>query len=141
MSSMVAVDVGGVVDGVMNGLDKLFTSDDERASARLQIQSELQKPHMMQAMITLAEAKHTNWFVAGWRPAIGWLCALCLGYHWLIKDFIMIMLVTTMEPEELATIVPMLPTIDSGEITGLVLALLGLGGMRSWERLNGKARG
>ena len=137
--SVVNVDVGGVIDGLAKGLDSLFTSDEERAKAKLALQVELQKPHIMQAMANIHEAQHPNWFVAGWRPAIGWLCGACLGYHWLIKDFIVIMI--TLLSERASEIIPMMPTIDSGEITGLVLALLGLGGLRTYEKLNNKARG
>lgn len=136
--ALVNVDVGTVVDGLFSGLDKLFTSDDERAKAKLALQVELQKPHMMQAMANIHEAQHPNWFVAGWRPAIGWLCAACLGYHWMLKDFATMVIITYAKDAD--KLVPMLPTIDAGEITGLVLALLGLGGLRTYEKLNGKAR-
>lgn len=136
--ALVNVDVGTVVDGLFSGLDKLFTSDDERAKAKLALQVELQKPHMMQAMANIHEAQHPNWFVAGWRPAIGWLCAMCLGYHWMLKDLATMAIVTY--AEDAGKLVPMLPTIDASEITGLVLALLGLGGLRTYEKLNGKAR-
>lgn len=138
VTPVVNVDVGGVVDGVMAGLDSLFTSDDERDANRLRIQQELQKPHMQQALITLQEAKHTNWFVAGWRPFIGWTAGSCLLYHWLLKDFIVIGIVTlASNPSE---IIPLLPVINPGEITGLVLSLLGLGGLRTYERIQGKER-
>lgn len=137
MSAVVNVDVGGVVDGLFSGLDKLFTSDEERAKAKLALQQELQKPHMQQAMITLAEAKHTNWFVAGWRPGIGWVCALCLLYHWLLKDIAKMIMVGVGTPGE---VIALLPTIDGSAITGLVMALLGMGGLRTYEKLQGKAR-
>lgn len=138
MASVVNVDVGGVVDGLFSGLDKLFTSDEEREQAKLALQVELQKPHMQQAMVTLAEANHPNWFVAGWRPAIGWVCGTCLLYHWLLKDFITIGMIWAGASK--ATI-DLLPIIDAGEITALVLALLGMGGLRTYEKMNGKARG
>ena len=134
----VDVGVGEVVEGVFSGLDSLFTSDEERAKGRLVMQQTLQKPHIMQAMANIHEAKHPNWFVAGWRPAIGWLCAVALGYHWLLKDMIVIALVVSETEKE---VIELLPTIDSGEITGLLLALLGLGGLRTYEKITGKARG
>ena len=136
--AVVNVDVGSVVDGLFSGLDKLFTSDEEREQAKLRLQVELQKPHMQQAMISLAEAKHPNWWVAGWRPAIGWVCATCLLYHWLLKDVAkMVMVSAGMEAEVIA----MLPKIDGTAITGLVMALLGMGGLRTYEKMNNKARG
>lgn len=137
--SIVNVDVGGVVDGLFKGIDSLFTSDEERESARLKMQIELQKPHMMQAMATIHEAQHPNWFVAGARPAILWICATCLAYHWILKDLLIIGFVTFHPAPD--TVVDMLPVIDSGEITGLVMSLLGLGAFRSYEKTKRVARG
>lgn len=137
-NAIVNVDVGGVVDGLFKGLDNLFTSDEEREQAKLRLQVELQKPHMQQAMISLAEANHPNWFVAGWRPGIGWVCAMCLLYHWLLKDIAkMIMVSVGMDAEVIA----LLPKIDGTAITGLVMALLGMGGLRTYEKMQGRARG
>ena len=138
MSSVVEIDVSGVVDGLFSGLDKMFTSDEERAHAKLALQVELQKPHMQQSLITLAEAKHTNWFVAGWRPAIGWTCAICLIYHWLLKDFATMIMVGFGTEK---TMIDLLPALDVGTITGLVMTLLGMGGLRTYEKLNNRARG
>jgi hypothetical protein len=137
MGSVVEVDVGGVVTGVMDGLDNLFTSDAERDAARLKMQVELQKPHMMQAMANIHEAQHPNWFVAGWRPALGWLCVVLLAYAWIGRDFVIIGLSAA---KATATITA-LPVIDAQEILTLVLALLGLGGLRTYEKMTGKARG
>lgn len=138
MGSVVNVDVGGVVDGLFKGIDALFTSDEERMQAKLRLQVEMQKPHMMQALANIHEAQHPNWFVAGWRPAIGWMSGLALFYHWMIKDVILILLVQyAPDPDKL---IPLLPTIDAGEITTLLLSLLGLGGLRTYEKLHDKAR-
>jgi hypothetical protein len=137
MGAIVEVDAGGVVTGIMEGIDDLFTSDEEREMARLKMQQLLQKPHMMQALTNLEESKHTNWFVAGWRPALGWLCVFMLAYAWVGRDFVIICLSLA----EQANTVKLLPVIDAQEILTLVLALLGLGGLRTYEKLTGKARG
>jgi len=135
--SVVNVDVGGVVDGVFKGLDSLFTSDDERETARLKMQVELQKPHMMQAIANIHEAQHPNWFVAGWRPALGWLCVFLLTYAFVGRDFVIIGL-SLLDRQD---VVPLLPAVNAGEIMTLVLALLGLGGLRTYEKMTGQARG
>ena len=137
MSSLVEVDAGAVINGLFKGIDGLFTSDEERAQAKLLMQIELQKPHMMQALTTLEEAKHPNWFIAGWRPALGWLTVVLLAYAWIGRDFIIIGLSLA----EKASTIPMLPVVDTGQLLTLVMALLGLGGLRTYEKMNGKARG
>ena len=134
---IVNVDVGGVVDGVMTGLDNLFTSDAERDTARLRMQVELQKPHLMQAMTNIHEAQHPNWLVAGWRPALGWLCVILLAYAWVGRDFIVICLSLSGQAET----IELLPSVNPSELMTLVISMLGLGGLRTYEKLTGKARG
>jgi hypothetical protein len=136
MGALVNVDAGSVVTGLMDGFDSLFTSDEERENAKLKMHVLLQKPHMMQALTNLEEAKHTSWFVAGWRPALGWLCVMLLGYAWVGRDFIIIGLSLTGNPATIA----LLPVVASSEMMTLVLALLGLGGIRMNEKIKGKAR-
>ena len=137
MSSLVEVDAGAVVNGLFKGIDSLFTSDEERAQAKLMMQVELQKPHMMQALTTLEEAKNPNWWVSGWRPALGWLSVFLLAYSWVGRDFIIIGL----SMSEMDETIKLLPKVNPGELMTLVISLLGLGGLRTYEKMNGKARG
>lgn len=138
MAGFVNFDVGSLAGSVMEGLDGLFTSDDERAAAALKIQTLMATPHMMQAQANIESAKNTNWFVAGGRPSLMWVCAIALFYNWLIKDLIVIGIVSF--NGNAAEIVPLLPTIDGAEVTGLVTALLGLGALRTFEKVKDKAR-
>ena len=138
MSGIINFDVGSLAGSVMDGLDGLFTSDEERAAAALKIQTLMAQPHMMQAQANIEAAKNTNWFVAGGRPSLMWVCAIALFYNWLIKDIIVIGIVTF--SNNAAEIVPLLPSIDGAEVTGLVTALLGLGALRTWEKTKGVNR-
>ena len=136
MSGLVDVDVAGSVGAVMNGLDHLFTSDDERAKAELLLQQEFAKPHLMQAQINLEEAKHPSIFVAGWRPALGWLCVILLAYAWIGRDLIIIGLGLAGQ----ADVIKEIPAVDTSELFTLVMSLLGLGGIRAYEKTQGVAR-
>ena len=138
MSGIINFDVGSLAGSVMDGLDGLFTSDEERAAAALKIQALMAQPHMMQAQANIESAKSTNWFVAGGRPSLMWVCAIALFYNWLIKDMIVIGIVSF--NTNAAEIVPLLPSIDGAEVTGLVTALLGLGALRTFEKVKDKAR-
>lgn len=120
----------GIAGSVMDGLDDLFTSDEEKANATYRLTELLQKPHNLQAMANIEGAKHASVFVAGWRPAIGWVCAIGLGYQFLILPFAG--LITAFYPLPTA-----LPAIQAAELTTLVMALLGLGGLRSYEKAKG----
>lgn len=115
-------------------IDKVFTSDDERAQARAVLAKIAQQPHILQAEINKIEAAHRSVFVAGWRPFIGWVCGAALGYNFIARDLIAwgmsIWSPGTPPPPELAM---------ENLITVLV-SLLGLGGLRTVEKLRGKAK-
>lgn len=128
--------LGSIAESVVGGLDELFTSDEEREKAKLLMMKELNQPHILQAMTNLEEAKHPSIFVAGWRPGLGWLCVMLLAYAWMGKDIIVILLMLFGQGE----IVTQLPGVDTGELMTLVLALLGLGATRTFEKINGVAR-
>jgi len=127
--------ISGMVSGVVGSLDGLFTSDEERMAAELKITTELSKPHILQALINMEEAKHPSVFVAGWRPALGWLTVFSLGYAWILRDFVMIVLQFFEQTKHIV-----LPSIDTGDLMTLVLALLGLGGIRAYEAVKGVKR-
>jgi hypothetical protein len=124
----------GLAEGIIGSLDKLFTSDDERNQAKIKMTELLQQPHILQALANIEEAKHPSVFVAGWRPAIGWTCWAGLTYHFLIYPFAGL-IAFLFDP---TLVLPVLVSV--GELMTLVLSLLGLGGMRSYEKTQGVAR-
>ena len=125
--------LGGIVDGLAKGLDELFTSDEEREAAKLKLATLMQQPHMLQAVANIEGAKHRSIFVAGWRPAIGWVAALGLGYQFLVLPFAGLINAYLKLPAEL-------PQLQAEQLMTLVLSLLGLGGMRTFEKYKGAAK-
>ena len=79
------------------------------------------------------QAKHPSIFVAGARPAIMWICAFGLGWQFVFQPVAVWVLAVTG-----ADIV--LPVIETEGLLSLTLALLGLGGMRSFEKSKGIQR-
>ncbi len=131
MSGIAADVVGGAIQGVVEGvgevLDRLFTSDEERAKlalARLEIE---RLPALKQIEVNLAEAAHPSVFVAGWRPAIGWVCALALVWAFLLQP----MATWAISTFALGLAVPAMVTDHLFE---LVLAMLGMAGLRTFEK-------
>ncbi|HEC00692.1 MAG TPA: hypothetical protein ENI91_03265 [Sphingomonadales bacterium] len=121
------------VSAVGNVVDQLFTSDDERAQAALLMEKLRQQPQILQAEINRIEASHRSLFVAGWRPFIGWVCGL--GFLWafiLHPLFLWVVAVRGM------AITP--PEIMTDNMMELVLALLGLGTLRSVEKMTGRSK-
>ncbi|PCI47773.1 MAG: hypothetical protein COB49_06710 [Alphaproteobacteria bacterium] len=127
---------GPAVDAVSalgNVVDQLFTSDEERAQAAILMEKIRQKPQILQAEINRIEASHRSLFVAGWRPFIGWVCGL--GFLWafllhpLFEWIIVLMGLEVIAPE-----------IATDNMMELVLALLGLGTLRSVEKITGRSK-
>jgi hypothetical protein len=85
-------------------------------------------PGLAQIELNKAEATHRSTFVAGWRPAIGWTCGAGLALAFVINP---IFQWWTGTPG------PQLP-LDS--MTSLVTAMLGLGGLRTFEKIIGKTK-
>ena len=131
MSGIAAIAASGAVQGVVEGvgdvLDRLFTSDEERAKlalARLEIE---RLPALKQIEVNLAEATHRSVFVAGWRPAIGWVCALALVWAFLLQP------VATWAITVFGLSMPV-PMIVTDHLFELVLAMLGMAGLRTFEK-------
>ena len=72
------------------------------------------------------EAAHKSLFVAGWRPSIGWVCSLGLLYNTIIANILGIWVD--------------LPEIDTTLLVPVMMGMLGLGAMRSYEKVNSVAR-
>ena len=121
------------IDAFGNAIDKIFTSDEEREQAKAVLLKLEQQPAILQAELNKIEAGHRSLFVAGWRPMIGWTCGLGLAYAWLIRPLIGDighMFGHTINMAE----------FNTDNMMQLVIALLGLGGLRTYEKIKGKAK-
>lgn len=112
-------------------IDKLIPDPVARDAARLEL-LKLQQSGELTAMlaqteINKVEAANGSVFVAGWRPAIGWVCAMAMGYQYLLRPF-------------LVAYHPALafPGLDDN-LWQLLAGMLGLGGLRTFEKVNGVA--
>jgi|TARA_R110000787_G_scaffold30702_4_gene82167 hypothetical protein len=86
---------------------------------------------MAQMEINKAEANHKSLFVAGWRPACGWVTVIALAYHFIVAPLILFgVAVAGVE-------IPELPTFDMDSLMTILLGMLGLGGLRTVEKTRG----
>ena len=84
-----------------------------------------------QLEINKAEAGHKSIFVAGWRPFIGWTCGVALAWHFVIAPFIMFF------SAYFGLDMPALPDFDMGSLLTVLMGMLGLGGLRTFEKYKG----
>lgn len=136
--------IGTAVSAIGGVLDDLFTSDEELAKVGLDrqklenIKAKLaQEPHIAQTRINQIEAQHRSIFVAGWRPAIGWTAAAGL-FAFYVPQYALASYIWVMQSLEANNIVPYPATADG--LLELVIALLGLGGLRTFEKVKGRAK-
>jgi len=83
-----------------------------------------------QIEINRTEAENPNWFVAGWRPFIGWIGGFALGYQFIFQP--LIIWITNIYGLNIQP-----PTLETGMLFNLILAMLGLGGFRTLEKFKG----
>lgn len=110
-------------------LDDLFTSDEEELTLEIVKQRLAQKPALVQAEIMKVQAQHRSTFVAGPRPFLMWVCGLGFLFAFVINPILQWLW------PELGT--PELPLDVMMELT---LAMLGLAGLRTVEKLKGVAK-
>ena len=77
------------------------------------------------------EAAHASIFVAGWRPFIGWICGLALGWHFILHPMVVWYMSLFRPTLELP------PPLDLSQLYPVVLGMLGLGAFRSYEKARG----
>lgn len=118
-------------------LDKIIPDKDAREKAQAELLRAAQDADFQLALgqlkINEAEATNSSWFVAGWRPAVGWVCVVGLSYNFLIYPML-----TWLVAGAHLQFTP--PGLVSENLMELVLGMLGLGALRTAEKWKGVAR-
>lgn len=123
--------IGSIIEGVGKIADDLITSDEERLKVALQEKQIDAALVQGQLEINKVEAAHQSVFIAGWRPAIGWVGALALGYQFILYpllNWLLVLFGSEIVPPELG---------DTDALYPIILGMLGIGGMRSFDKARG----
>ena len=127
--------LGKLVGPVSNILDKVVEDKDQKAQLAHEIatmaERHAQELAKGQIEINKTEAQSRNMFVAGWRPFVGWTCGLALFWHFLGLP------VTLFITGWFNLQHPPLPQFDMDSLMTVLLGMLGLGGLRSFEKVKG----
>ena len=119
-----ALDIGGKL------IDRLWPDPTQADLAKLELFKLQQSGELQQIAgqleVNKAEATNTSVFVSGWRPFIGWICGTGLAYQFLVYPI-------------LVAFVPKIVQLDMGTLLTLLAGMLGLGAMRTQEKLQGVA--
>lgn len=123
----------GIDDAIATALkvlDKFIPDPAERVKAEEALRANLLQWDKAQTDVNAAEAANASLFVAGWRPAIGWTCAIAFGFIYVVAPLITWSSTLAGDP------VP-LPQFNVDALLSMTLGMLGLAGMRSWEKSKG----
>jgi len=119
-------DLGEMTDQELRDTDKHLTADISQAQLAYYTQIDLANIE-----VNKKEAESRSLFVAGWRPACGWVVALGFAYHYIFQGLLDGLTVVLGGPENA------FPNIDIGGLVTLAGVLLGATGVRMYEGLRG----
>jgi len=122
--------LGKLISPIAKLLGKVIVDKDQRNALAHEIatmaERHAQELAKGQLEVNKAEAESGSLFIGGWRPACGWVCVLGLSYNVLISQVLAIWFVV--------------PEVDTSLLTPILLGMLGLGGLRSYEKKTGVAK-
>ena len=130
--------LSSLIEPVTGILDKFVEDKDQKAKLAHEISTmadrHAQQLALAQIEVNKAEAASSSVWKGGWRPFVGWVCGTAFAYHFVIQPLAIFGLAAYgME-------VPPLPDFDMGQLMTVLMGMLGLGGLRSFEKTKGVAR-
>ena len=125
--------IGSVIEGVGKVAEHFVTTDKEKMALELESRRIDQQNDMAQIEVNKAEAASTNLFVSGWRPFVGWVCGFSLFYVAILDP------VARFVAQVIFEYTGVFPVIDTTITMQVLFGLLGLGGMRTYEKAKGVA--
>ena len=118
-------------------IQRIFPDPAQAAQAKLELVKLQQSGELAQITgqleINKAEAASNSWFTSSWRPGIGWVCAIALFFQYVARPLLQWYGIVSNHP------LPALPGIDDN-LWQLMLGMLGLGGLRTYEKTQGVAK-
>lgn len=128
---------------VMGLLDRVLPDQKAAADAKIELMKLAQNGDLAQlnsvvqlatnqADINKVEAANGSLFVAGWRPAIGWVCGAAFAFKFILGPSAVVVMAMAGHPITL-------PVFDFTEMSTVLMGMLGLGAMRSVEKIKGAA--
>ena len=124
-----------LIGSVTGLLDKFIEDKDQKAKLAHEIatmsEKHAQELAKGQIEVNKTEAAHKSTFVSGWRPFIGWTCGVALACHFVVQP---LLIFTT---AYFGVTLPPLPAFDMDSLMTVLLGMLGLGGLRTYEKKQG----
>lgn len=132
--------IGSVIEAVGKVADDLITTDKERLELELRGREIDQRTDLAQMEVNKQEAAHASVFVSGWRPAIGWIGAAALAYQFLLYPLLLWIWTWAQGAGYIPASLQPPPVIKADELWVILTGILGIAGMRTYEKNKGVAR-
>lgn len=127
--------ISALIGPVTGLLDKFIPDADEKARIAHELatmgERHAQELALAQIEVNKAEAASGSVFKGGWRPAVGWVCASAFAYHFVLQPILLFVVALT------GTELPTLPEFDMSTLLPVLGGMLGIGGLRSYEKKQG----
>ena len=124
-----------LVGPVTGLLDKFNEDKDQKAALAHEIatmgEKHSQEALLAQLEINKAEAASGSLFKGGWRPFVGWTCGIAFAYHFVLQPLLIFVFAY------IGLETPDLPAFDVGTLLPVLGGMLGIGGLRSYEKTKG----
>ena len=134
MNPLIVPAIGGIIETIGKVADDLITSDSERAKADLDAYTAETARLVSQTKINEIEAGSSDSFTRRWRPAVGWVGVIALGYASILEP------VGRFIAQVMFGYGGAFPVIDTDLTLQVLLGLLGLGAMRSFDKRIGTSK-
>jgi hypothetical protein len=124
-----------LIEPVTGLLDKFVEDKDQKAQLAHELATmadrHAQDLALAQIEVNKAEAASGSLFKGGWRPFIGWVCGGAFAYHFVLQPVIVFGVLTA------GVDLPPLPEFDMASLMTVMMGMLGLGGLRTYEKQKG----
>jgi hypothetical protein len=129
--------LGNLIGPVTGLLDKVIEDKDQKAKLAHELATmadrHAQELATAQIEVNKAEASSGSIFKGGWRPFIGWVCGIAFAYHFVIQPLIVFGVSVA------GVQIPALPEFEMSSLMTVLMGMLGLGGLRTYEKQKGLA--
>ena len=127
--------IGQLIGPVTGLLDKFIEDKDQKAQLAHDLATmadrHAQELAVAQIEVNKAEAASGSIFKGGWRPFIGWVCGSAFAYHFVLQPVIVFVVLAV------GVDLPPLPEFDMASLMTVMMGMLGLGGLRTYEKQKG----
>lgn len=110
-------------------IGKFVKDKDLQAKLDHELQTLFHQANMAQIELLKEDAKSKNWFQNSWRPSVGWICSIALGVHFVILPI-------AEWAARISGVDVDLPEFDFTQLSTILMAMLGMSGLRSYDKSN-----